>query len=361
MLIDALGRAFLERHAEHPLLRRMEITPLESQFPSTTTAHLTTLYTTLPVGEHGLYEWNVYEPSLDAVILPLRFVRADAARTARRSPAARTWSRADAVRAPGRRRDASTALQPKPIARSRYGARRCAARASSVRRAAGGARRRSRPRWPSRASPTSTGTASTTPATWPARRARSSTTPRARAGRDRGRRSRRAAPARCCSSPPTTARSTSTPRASTRSTRCGRSCSTACAATGAAARSRPPARRATASCTSGPGARRRSPPRSRERLEDRAQVVLVEKLVADGLFGAVGPRAARPPRRRLRPPRAGPDGLARRVPRPGAPSSAATTAASPRPSATPGSARSAVAPISSRGRPVAIGAAAGAP
>ena len=34
--------------------------------PSTTTAHLTTLYTGLPVEQHGLYEWHVYEPSLDA-------------------------------------------------------------------------------------------------------------------------------------------------------------------------------------------------------------------------------------------------------------------------------------------------------
>jgi hypothetical protein len=82
VLIDGFGRAFLERHAGHPLLRRLEhegqIVPVESMFPTTTTAHLTTLYTTLPVGEHGLYEWNVYEPSLDAVIVPLPFIPARA-------------------------------------------------------------------------------------------------------------------------------------------------------------------------------------------------------------------------------------------------------------------------------------------
>jgi hypothetical protein len=121
VLIDALGRTFLERHAEHPLLRRMEIAPIESMFPSTTTAHLTTLYTTLPVGEHGLYEWNVYEPALDAVILPLPFVHA------RREdgpvslpprelvPGPTLFERLAAAGTP------CTALQPAPIAKSRYG------------------------------------------------------------------------------------------------------------------------------------------------------------------------------------------------------------------------------------------------
>src|SRR4051812_16375322 len=66
---------FVERHAKHPLLQRLEIEPLQSQFPSTTTAHLTTLYTGLPVEQHGLYEWKCYEPLVEDVIVPLRFVR----------------------------------------------------------------------------------------------------------------------------------------------------------------------------------------------------------------------------------------------------------------------------------------------
>jgi hypothetical protein len=76
VLLDGFGRRFLERHADHPFLRRLEITALTTQFPSTTTAHVTTMHTGLPVGEHGLYEWNVYEPALDAVVIPLRFQRA---------------------------------------------------------------------------------------------------------------------------------------------------------------------------------------------------------------------------------------------------------------------------------------------
>jgi hypothetical protein len=77
VLLDAFGWAFVQRHADHPLLRRLEIEPVASQFPSTTTAHLTTLYTGLPVEQHGLYEWQIYEPALDTIVLPLPFVGAD--------------------------------------------------------------------------------------------------------------------------------------------------------------------------------------------------------------------------------------------------------------------------------------------
>ena len=74
VLLDAFGMRFVERHADHPLLRRLDgIHPLEAQFPTTTTAEMTTLHTGLPVGLHGLYEWNVYEPTLRRVITPLRF------------------------------------------------------------------------------------------------------------------------------------------------------------------------------------------------------------------------------------------------------------------------------------------------
>ena len=77
LLLDALGLRFLHRHDDHPLLERLEITPLRSQFPSTTTAHVTTLHTGLAVQDHGLYEWNVLEPELDRIICPLRFTLAE--------------------------------------------------------------------------------------------------------------------------------------------------------------------------------------------------------------------------------------------------------------------------------------------
>jgi hypothetical protein len=78
VLLDAFGWRFFARYADgHPLLRRFvedgTVAKLTSQFPSTTTAHVTTLHTGVPVAEHGLYEWNIYEPSLGALVTPLLF------------------------------------------------------------------------------------------------------------------------------------------------------------------------------------------------------------------------------------------------------------------------------------------------
>jgi predicted AlkP superfamily pyrophosphatase or phosphodiesterase len=73
VLLDAFGTVFRERFAAHPLVKRLTVCELESQFPSTTAAHVTTMHSGLPVERHGVYEWNVYEPSLDRVVTPLRF------------------------------------------------------------------------------------------------------------------------------------------------------------------------------------------------------------------------------------------------------------------------------------------------
>jgi len=78
VLLDAFGWRFFARYADtHPLLRRFvsegTVAKLTSQFPTTTTAHVTTLHTGRPVGDHGLYEWNLYEPTLDALVTPLLF------------------------------------------------------------------------------------------------------------------------------------------------------------------------------------------------------------------------------------------------------------------------------------------------
>ncbi len=110
VLLDAFGMRFVERHADHPLLRRLDaIHPLEAQFPTTTTAEMTTLHTGLPVGLHGLYEWNVYEPSLQRVIIPLRFsfagdVEPDTLSALGFEVRAAVPGRADVLRAPRRGR-----------------------------------------------------------------------------------------------------------------------------------------------------------------------------------------------------------------------------------------------------------------
>ena len=70
---DAFGWRFLERHADHPLFAGAEVERWSACFPSTTTVHSTTIHSGLPLGEHGLYEWNVYEPRLDRLITPLWF------------------------------------------------------------------------------------------------------------------------------------------------------------------------------------------------------------------------------------------------------------------------------------------------
>jgi hypothetical protein len=74
---DAFGWTFLERHVDHPLFARARseglLTQLTAQFPSTTTAQVTTIHSGQPVAEHGLYEWHVYEPSLDRLVTPLLF------------------------------------------------------------------------------------------------------------------------------------------------------------------------------------------------------------------------------------------------------------------------------------------------
>src|SRR4051794_40408607 len=72
VLLDAFGWRFFTRHGDHPLLRRFDaVAPLTTQFPSPTRAHVTTLHTGAAAGEHGLYEWNGYKPSLDALITPM--------------------------------------------------------------------------------------------------------------------------------------------------------------------------------------------------------------------------------------------------------------------------------------------------
>jgi Type I phosphodiesterase / nucleotide pyrophosphatase len=74
---DAFGWQSFERHAGHPLLEharaRGHVSKLTSQFPSTTAAHMTTIHTGLPVGEHGVYEWFFYLPKADRIIAPLLF------------------------------------------------------------------------------------------------------------------------------------------------------------------------------------------------------------------------------------------------------------------------------------------------
>ncbi len=75
--IDGFGWRHYEKFASHPLLERFTrdgaAVKLTAQFPSTTSGHTTCIHTGLNVGQSGIFEWNYYEPLLDAMIVPLLF------------------------------------------------------------------------------------------------------------------------------------------------------------------------------------------------------------------------------------------------------------------------------------------------
>ena len=76
-LIDAFGWRFFEKFQEAAFLKEITrtgtVTKLTSQFPSTTAAHITTIHTGLPVGQHGIFEWYYFDPVVDSVIAPLLY------------------------------------------------------------------------------------------------------------------------------------------------------------------------------------------------------------------------------------------------------------------------------------------------
>ncbi len=74
MLVDAFGWRFLdEARRRHAVLAAGQAIKLTAQFPSTTSAHVTTWHTGLPVGEHGQFEWQYYDPAADDIVTPLLF------------------------------------------------------------------------------------------------------------------------------------------------------------------------------------------------------------------------------------------------------------------------------------------------
>jgi len=78
LFIDSFGWEFWEKHSQnYPFLKRFltdgVVSKLTSQFPSTTSAHVTTIHTGTPVGQSGIYEWYYYEPKVDAIIAPLLY------------------------------------------------------------------------------------------------------------------------------------------------------------------------------------------------------------------------------------------------------------------------------------------------
>jgi predicted AlkP superfamily pyrophosphatase or phosphodiesterase len=80
-LMDAFGWCFYDEYKEHSeflceLERGGVVSKLTSQFPSTTTAHVTTALSGESVYEHGLYEWFYYEPKADDIVTSFLFKEA---------------------------------------------------------------------------------------------------------------------------------------------------------------------------------------------------------------------------------------------------------------------------------------------
>jgi len=75
--VDGFGWRHFEKFGAHPFLARFpqsgSAQKLTSQFPSTTSCHTTCIHTGLNVGQSGVFEWNYYEPLLDAMMVPLLF------------------------------------------------------------------------------------------------------------------------------------------------------------------------------------------------------------------------------------------------------------------------------------------------
>ncbi len=79
--VDAFGWRFFERYQDRfPTLKRFidrgTVSKITSQFPSTTSAHVTTIHSGQRVDQTGIFEWFYYEPLLDDMISPLPFAYA---------------------------------------------------------------------------------------------------------------------------------------------------------------------------------------------------------------------------------------------------------------------------------------------
>ncbi len=75
--IDGFGWRHVDKFGAYPFLDRFarngSMQKITSQFPSSTSCHVTCIHTGQNVGQSGVIEWNYYDPLLDAMIVPLLF------------------------------------------------------------------------------------------------------------------------------------------------------------------------------------------------------------------------------------------------------------------------------------------------
>lgn len=78
LLVDAYGYKFYrESKNQSKFLKKIKsngvVEKLTSQFPSTTTAHITSVVSGKSVSNHGFFEWFTYEKSIDEVFVPFLY------------------------------------------------------------------------------------------------------------------------------------------------------------------------------------------------------------------------------------------------------------------------------------------------
>jgi predicted AlkP superfamily pyrophosphatase or phosphodiesterase len=77
ILVDCFGWSFFKQFANqadstalYEIQSNSIVSKLTSQFPTTTTVHITNIHTGMPITESGICEWTYYESRLDRVIKP---------------------------------------------------------------------------------------------------------------------------------------------------------------------------------------------------------------------------------------------------------------------------------------------------
>jgi hypothetical protein len=78
LFIDALGWCFVKDALQtHPFLKRFAeqgvVSQLTAQFPSTTSVHVSTMHTGVPLAKHGIPEFRYLEPKVGDIINPFKF------------------------------------------------------------------------------------------------------------------------------------------------------------------------------------------------------------------------------------------------------------------------------------------------
>ena len=81
ILIDAFGYNILEKIKKdkyvRKILKKSKLRKINSVFPTTTTAAITSIFSGEPPGKHGLYEWKIYSSKIKMEFNPLPFEAVD--------------------------------------------------------------------------------------------------------------------------------------------------------------------------------------------------------------------------------------------------------------------------------------------